>query len=80
MNSYGQVYRTMCDDFYSGSEEFPYGMGFRGILMDDTHKEVWIGKVVGTPDAAFIDMQKHAPRHLITDLRPWSGLLPERMI
>lgn len=79
MNGYGQVYRTACPVFPKTDEEFPYGMAWRGIIMDADKemKEVWHGLAAGTPDAAFEAMKKMGARLGCTDLRRWSGTLPE---
>jgi len=53
-------------------------MAWRGILMDDERKEVWLGQRMGTPGEAFDAMKVRAPEHGITDLRPWSGTVPDK--
>lgn len=80
MNGYGQVYQTACPEGWPhGNERFPYGMAWRGVIMDEDNrlKEVWGGLAVGHPDAAFEAMQKAAAKLGCTDLRRWSGDLPE---
>ena len=62
MSSYGQVYHGMYAD----------GLGFRGILMDDEHAEVYVGLRRNTPTEAFDDMTKNAGKFGITDLRQTS--------
>ena len=64
MSGYGQVYQT-----HPGHE----GQRWRGILMNGEGAEVWYGEAEPTPDIAFTKMAKAAPKHKITDLRPWSG-------
>ena len=83
MNGYGQVYRTACPEgFPKGNERFPYAMAFRGVIMDEDErfKEVWEGLPSGTPDEAFDDMEKAAKKLGCTDLRRWSGTLPEETL
>lgn len=63
---YGQVFQT-------ASPDFPHAPAFRGVLMDETFKEVWRGLPEKTPDIAFEKMKGAAGDHGITDLRKWSG-------
>ena len=77
MMNYGQVYQTDSGTIPAdGSEEFPYGMAFRGIVYDDEGKEGWYGRRHPTPVDALVDMKANAGA--VTDLRPWSGALPAK--
>lgn len=68
MSAYGQVY------WYGGSIWRDQDTrAWRGILMNEAHDEVWIGNPEDHPDKAFEAMKAAAPKHKITDLRPWSG-------
>ena len=78
MHPYGQVYRTSCPNPL-GSADYPWGMAFHGILMNDEHKEVWTGPLMGDPVDAKSVMDVHAHKIGISDVRPWTGDLGEKL-
>lgn len=75
--AYGQVYRTSCPSLVR-DENWPHGMAFIGIINLPGGRELWRdGFRHPTPDKALERLREQAEKEGVTDVRPWSGTLPE---